>query len=48
LSGNVQGLEASSSSNLQLGGTQDGWVGERSIPKTEALGNSSAKSLRVL
>jgi hypothetical protein len=36
---------ASSISNLQFGGTNVGWIGERSVPMTSADGNSSAKSL---
>lgn len=31
--------------NWRLGGTQLGWIGERSVPITSVLGNSSAKSL---
>lgn len=36
---------ASSSSKRKLGGTNDGWVGERSVPITSAEGNWSAKSM---
>ena len=35
----------SSSYNLRLGGTQEGWTGEMSVPITSAFGKSSAKSL---
>lgn len=45
LSAYVQSLAASSISNLQLGGTQLGWMGDRSVPMTLAEGNWSAKSL---
>lgn len=31
--------------NLQLGGTQPGWIGETSVPMTSHWGYSSAKSL---
>lgn len=31
---------------LRFGGTQEGWMGERSVPMTFAEGNSSAKSLQ--
>lgn len=34
-----QGDPASSTINLALGGSQSGWIGERSMPKTLALGN---------
>jgi hypothetical protein len=30
---------------LRLGGTQEGWMGEMSVPMTLVEGNSSAKSL---
>ncbi len=35
----------SSTSNWTLGGTQLGWMGERSVPVTVADGNRSANSL---
>lgn len=41
----VQSSLQSSISNLTLGGTQSGCVGERSVPVTEAEGNWSAKSM---
>jgi len=41
----VQERQASSSSKRQLGGAHSGWIGERSVPITEAEGNWSAKSL---
>jgi hypothetical protein len=31
--------------NLRFGGTQEGWIGEISVPMTWVSGNSSAKSL---
>lgn len=45
LSGQLHVFVASSSSNLTFGGTQLGWMGERSVPMTSASGYSSAKSL---
>lgn len=45
LSGKAQGWERSSMMNLQFGGIQEGSVGERSMPVTEAEGKLSAKSL---
>ena len=45
LSGNVQSKQQSSISNLQFGGRNSGWIGERSMPVTSAAGYSSARSL---
>jgi len=45
LSSNVHGSSQLSSSNLTLGGTQLGWIGDKSVPVTSAEGNSSPKSL---
>jgi hypothetical protein len=36
----VQGRVMSSISNLQFGGVKEGWMGERSTPRTSALGYS--------
>lgn len=44
-SSNVHSLLISSTSNLQLGGTKLGWIGERSMPTTSADGCKSANSL---
>lgn len=39
--GYIQGLSASSTMNFTFGGTQEGWMGLKSTPKTDALGYSS-------
>lgn len=41
LAGYTQGLSASSTMNFTFGGTHEGWMGLKSIPKTDALGYSS-------
>jgi hypothetical protein len=41
----VQGCVKSSIWNSRLGGTTEGWMGERSVAMTEAEGNWSAKSM---
>lgn len=43
--GQVQFWLTSSISNMQLGGTCEDWIGDRSTPRTSAPGFSSAKSL---
>jgi hypothetical protein len=43
----VHGWVASSISKVTLGGTQVGWMGETSVPRTVVEGKASAKSLGV-
>ena len=43
---NVQGRVQSSISNFRFGGTQEGWIGETSVPMTSQFGYASAKSLQ--
>lgn len=40
------GLSMGDTNNCRFGGTQPGWIGDRSVPTTRALGYSSAKSLQ--
>ena len=42
---NIHGSSQSSMKNWQFGGTYEGWMGERSVPTTEAPGNSCATSM---
>lgn len=44
----ITGLSMGDTNNCRFGGTQPGWMGDRSVPTTRALGYSSAKSLRGL
>ena len=42
---NVHSDSTSSIWKLRLGGTQEGWMGERSVPVTMAVGKASATSI---